>query len=258
MRPWGRPSRPIRRLVLLARKIVDFHETEPLLAGEPRPCRASQVNDHPSEKMNTPKIEKRTDSVQFWTDSNASNNLWSRQADEPAADYQVFVAWLQRPAPRFFRQSADALHCSASRLRRLSVRHRWKTRAAAFDNHRADAASEALNASLHAESVDWQQRAERAREESWVLHQQMVDAARVAIHEFQKHPRRATLTELARMFDLASVLGRRACGLPLEHAPVKEEETTVPVRPDFEESLRRVYGPPEENSDSQQIRTPLN
>lgn len=123
MRPWGRPSRPIRRLVTLASRIVEFHETEPLLAGVPQPCRPSQVNDHPPEKMNTPKIEKRTDSVQFWTDSNAPN-LWSRQANEPAADYQLFVAWLQRPAPRFFRPAAKDLDCSLHRLRRLSVRHR--------------------------------------------------------------------------------------------------------------------------------------
>lgn len=81
------------------------------------------------------------------------------------------------------------------------------------------------------------------REESWVLHEQMVHAAREAIHKFQKHPRRATLKELARVFDLASVMGRRACGLPLEPAPVKEEETTAPVRADFEELLRRAYGP---------------
>jgi hypothetical protein len=167
--------------------------------------------------------------------------LWSRQPGEPAEDYQLFAGWLQLPAPRPPRRAAAAaLGCTPHRLSRLFTRHRWRVRAAAFENHRADAASRALDELLRSQAKSWQERAHNFRLQEWLLHEQMMAAAMSAVREFEKHPGRASLTDLVKLLELASVLGRRACGLPLD--PAEAAPAPPSIRPEFEEALRKVYG----------------
>ena len=167
--------------------------------------------------------------------------LWSLQPNESAADYQLFAAWLQLPPPRRSRKAATASGCSLYRLRKLSARHNWKTRAAAFDNHRANAASLALDQLLREETLSWKERAERFRLQEWLLHEEMLQAATLAAREIQKRPGRASLNDVVKLYDLASVLGRRACGLPLDPTAAAEPEPPSPYL-DFEAALRKVYG----------------
>jgi hypothetical protein len=167
--------------------------------------------------------------------------LWSLQPDEPAVDYQLFAAGLQLPAPRGFAQTAATLGCSVHRLRRLSARHNWKTRAAAFDNHRANVASLALDQLLRDETSSWKERVERLRLQEWLLHEEMIQAATDAARELRKRPRLASLRDIAKLFDLASILGRRACGMPL--TPRAADEFEQPVsRPEVQAALAKIYG----------------
>jgi hypothetical protein len=155
-------------------------------------------------------------------------------------DYQVFHAWLQLSPPRSFRKSAVALGCSVARLRRLSTRHDWPARAAAFDNARADAAGAALDDLLRDEKLDWQERARRFRLQEWALHSEMIEAAFATLRELRKAPRRIKLSELVRLIDLASQLGRRATeasgasGDVLPRAPSAE----------FQAAVAKIYGTP--------------
>jgi hypothetical protein len=162
------------------------------------------------------------------------------QPDEPAADYQLFTAWLQLPVPRSFPKAAVSLHCSVHRLRRLSRQHNWKTRAAAFDQHRAHAASRALDQLLSEETSSCKERAERFRLQEWLLHEEMLEAAFSAVRELQKHPRRASLADVAKLLDLVSTLGRRASGLPLDPATV-EPDLPRPRNPEAEAALNKIY-----------------
>ena len=127
------------------------------------------------------------------------------------------------------------------RLRKLAARHNWKTRAAAFDNHRANAASLALDQLLRDETLSWKERAERFRLHEWLLHEQMLQAATAAARELQNHPSRASLNDIVKLYELASVLGRRACGLPLDPASAPEPEPPS-WHPDAEAALRKIYG----------------
>ena len=172
-------------------------------------------------------------------------SLWSRQTDEPAVDYQLFAAWLQLPVPRPARKAAAAaLGCSPHHLGRLVARHRWKTRAAAFDHHRADATSRALDDLLRQETKDWLERARLFRLQEWTLHERMMTTAQAALDEFMKHPGRASLTDLTRLLDLASILGRRAAGMPVGTG--KNHPPSVPhSNPEAEAALRKIYGPEE-------------
>ena len=128
------------------------------------------------------KIENRSDSGQFRSENPQPSPLnpqppWSLQPNEPAVDYNLFAAWLQLPSPRHFRKAASSLGCSFYRLRRLSARHNWKTRAAGFDHYRASTSSLALDQLLRDETQDWKGRLERFRIQEWLLHEEMLQTA---------------------------------------------------------------------------------
>lgn len=210
-----------------------------------------RVGSPSTPQSDSPKTENRSDFGQKRSDSDPATPHsascaplfpWSLQPNEAAADYQLFAAWLQLPSPRRFRNAASALGCSLYRLRRLSARHHWKTRAAAFDNDRANAASRALEELVRAETSDWKERVERFRHQEWLLHEDMLRAASEAARQLQKHPSRASLNDLIKLYELASVLGRRACGMPLEPPAAANFEPPF-LRPEFEAALDRIYGP---------------
>ncbi len=236
----------------------------------PSPAPSTSIeSDHP------PKTENRSDFGQFWTDSVPttcalgstatklgeggadcaqdqsdpipqpstlpSQPIWSFQPNEPAADYQLFAAWLQLPAPRHLRQAAATLGCSLYRLRQLSRRHDWTTRADEFERHRASAASLALDQLVSNETTCWKERVLRFRIQEWLLHEEMLQTASNIVRQLQKHPRRASLNDLVNLINLASALGRRACGMPLDLGAGTESESP-PSYPDFEAALRKIYG----------------
>jgi hypothetical protein len=72
----------------------------------------------------------------------------------------------------------------------------------------------------------------------------MFQAASAAVRELRKHPGRASFSDIVKLYDLASVLGRRACGMPLDPAFIPKTEP--PSRHlDAEAALRKIYGPPD-------------
>jgi hypothetical protein len=252
-------------------------QSAPALSPAPSEGRAGSPSTPRSDSPNT---ENRSDFGQKWSDSIPSppsdsrayspgtpstletfnhqpstlnpQHAWSFHPDELAADYQIFTAWLQLSAPRRFAKAATALGCSVYRLRRLSARHNWKTRAAAFDNHRANAASLALDQLLRDEVLDWKERAERFRLQEWLLHEEMLQAASEAVRELRKHPGRASLNDIVKVIDLAFILGRTACGMPLE--PAKPAEFEPPFsQPDIEAALNKIYG---QNDPSESAASP--
>jgi hypothetical protein len=92
-----------------------------------------------------------------------------------------------------------------------------------------------------AESSNWKERVQRFRIQEWLLHEEMLQVATETVRQFQKHPRRASLNDLVNIFNLPSVLGRRACGIPLVAAAAAEFEPPA-SNPDFEAALRKIYG----------------
>jgi hypothetical protein len=70
----------------------------------------------------------------------------------------------------------------------------------------------------------------------------MIQAASAAARELQKHPGRASLNAIVKLYDLASVLGHRACGMPLDPAAAAKPEPPSSYL-DAEAALRKIYGP---------------
>lgn len=191
-------------------------------------------------------IQNRSDSGQFQSENYQPStinlqHLWSLQPNEPAVDYNLFTAWLQLPSPRQFPKAASALGCSLHRLRRLSARHNWKSRAAAFDQYRANTSSLALDQLLRDETQDWHARLERFRIQEWLLHEEMIQTASAALHQIRKRPGLPRLGDVLKIIELGFTLGRLACGMPLD--PAAEPKPQPPSGYlDAEAALLKIYG----------------
>lgn len=171
---------------------------------------------------------------------NPPSHPWNRQQNEPAAEYQLFLAWLRRPPPRHLRSAAAALKCSYHRLRSLCAHYQWRARAEAYDDCRAAAASQKFDGSFSAESADLRRQAELFREQEWILSKLMIAASMEALSKIEKSRRCFSLRDLARMIELASDLGRRACGFIGNQTP----QAPQPPYPGIEEALNKIYGKP--------------
>jgi len=86
-----------------------------------------------------------------------------------------------------------------------------------------------------------QERAELFRQQEWALHEAMMQNARGMMQAFKVSRRRLPgLGEIARTLDLASRLGRRACGMAENEPLVRPEERNYRLK--FEAALKKVYG----------------
>jgi len=204
------------------------------------PNPASQVNPGSNSVVHNSGEQSAENNSQPSTPAERSRFTWSRQSSESAADFQLFAAWLQLPAPRSYRKASAALGSSVHRLRRVGAHNQWQPRTAAFDEFRANTVSQALTEIVDSEIADWKARAEKFRLQEWSLHEQMIESALAISAELKRRPTRARLSDVAKLFELASTLGRRSCGLPLEND--SPEAAPIPIRPDVESALAKIYG----------------
>ena len=91
-------------------------------------------------------------------------------------------------------------------------------------------------------SVDWAKRQEDLHEAEWQTSQELIKRAR----EILDNPRvRCTFLDALRALELASILGRRATGLPLTPEQEKPQKLLTWQHVSEEETIRRikqVYG----------------
>lgn len=128
----------------------------------------------------------------------------------------------------------------------LSWRHHWVERTQAYETHMAQLQRETETAVLRDKAADWAKRQHELREEEWKLHHDCIEAARVALHRFQqRRSKTANLSDIARLIELASRLGRLATGLPTDKTELTGTENgPIRLHLDFEAMLQKVYGQP--------------
>ncbi len=165
---------------------------------------------------------------------------WSLQPGEPPADYALFAAWLKLAPPRRFTNCAAALGLPLARLRRLSSRHHWRSRAKAFELHQARAQSRALEQLTLEKAADWKARAENFRLREWALHEELIEAASIAARELRAKTHLLSLNDICKLMDLGFTLGRLACNMPL-NAPAPQLDRSA-SNAEFESALEKVYG----------------
>jgi hypothetical protein len=169
---------------------------------------------------------------------------WDRQPGESSCDYLDFQAWLQCPQRRPLREAALKLAIPLGRLRSLSSRHRWRWRAERYDDQRAADAQTALHRALEREARSMEERAQQFRQQEWALHELMIQNALQVMAAYKLSRRRLpSLADVCRISDLASILGRRACGMPETGGPRPDQVLDdLNYRAEVEAAIKKVYG----------------
>jgi len=87
---------------------------------------------------------------------------------------------------------------------------------------------------------EWIARRQEVRAAEWALHQEVIAAARTALVNLQENSHKTTVADIARLIELASRLGRLACGMEAGQL----DPATPTVRIEIAAALQRVYGQP--------------
>lgn len=170
---------------------------------------------------------------------------WQRQPGESAADFTAFVAYLRLKGRRSLPAAASRVGRSPAVLRRLSARFNWTARVRAFEERLAEAGQDALDSTLVSTVAAEKSRLEKLRLDEFQLAQNVLHAAEHWLVVVSNPRRRSIpLTQVLRLIDLASKLGRLAAGLPdgNEQRPTSSQPPEHWTQPSIEAALEKIYG----------------
>jgi hypothetical protein len=164
--------------------------------------------------------------------------LWQPLPNETSYAYSQFCSYLELGAEGTLQQVADDSKKSLSAVCRLSARYHWMERATAYRQHISHAFLVAANRERAKQTELCQMRDQIHRQQMWEDSQAVRAYCRKSLANLLNDPK-ATLAgyEMKGLFDLYFKLGCRA------NAPTGFiSDGPVPASPDFEASLKKVYG----------------
>lgn len=178
-----------------------------------------------------------------------SKNVWERQDDETSIAYAAFLRFRDlgpgRSVLAAYNQNSHRARRAPGQWNKWASQHRWKQRAAAWDNHLAIVEQKAREKALSEYESQWARRREAAREKGWTVGEALLAKAEqmlslpiftktvediieerelpdgkkyvVAIKRTTINPTRWTFADAARMCDTALNLMRLSAGLSTDH-----------------------------------------
>ena len=169
---------------------------------------------------------------------------FEQQPSESDRAFAAFGVYLSLGPQRGLREVARKLDKSLTVVGKWSSKFDWPGRVAAHGAHLAIVEREAAEAVVRAKGVDWAERYAELREAEWKARAELVDLAWEVIRRWRSKPERVgSLEGLARLLDLMSTLGRRACEVATERKEVTGPDGG-PIRIEIEAALDKIYGKP--------------
>jgi hypothetical protein len=174
--------------------------------------------------------------------------LWQRQPGEAPADFTAFIRYLRLQGCRSHRTVATQTGRSLGAIRRLSAQFNWRARVAAFEARLADASQDALDLLVQSTSTRTTADFERLRSAEFQLAQRVLhESGRWLKLASDPHRREVSISQVCRLYELASKLGRLAVGMPTGDEPRRRRKENTPgywTGPSAEEALQKLYGSP--------------
>ena len=169
---------------------------------------------------------------------------FERLPRESEKAFAAFSLFLSLGPQRGLREVARKLDKSLTVVGDWSKKFDWPARVAAHSAHLAIVEREAIEAVARGKSAEWASREQKLRETEWSMHEAAIAAAKKGLAAYMERDKvYANLSDIARMLEIASKLGRLATGLgDGEHRngndlPAMRVEVTV--------ALEKIYGQPE-------------
>ena len=161
---------------------------------------------------------------------------------ESAKAFAAFSTYLNLGPERSLAMVAQKLHKSVTMLGRWSAKFDWPARVAAHAAHLAAVEREATEAVARLKSAEWLKRQEQIREREWAMHEKALAAAERGLKAFMEREKvHANLSDIARMLEVASKLGRLAAGMATDRTELTGEDGG-PLRVELSAALAKVYG----------------
>lgn len=170
--------------------------------------------------------------------------VFEQQPKESAKAFAAFSLYLSLGSERGLREVARKLGKSLTVVGKWSSKFDWPARVAAYAAHLAIVEREAIEASARAKGPQWEAREQQLRETEWSMHERAIAAAKRGLDEYMKREKvYANLTDIARMLEIASKLGRLATGLGTDGERRKGDELPT-MRVEVTVALEKIYGEP--------------
>ena len=158
-----------------------------------------------------------------------------RIPNESVRQYAALCAFAHEGLDRTLRKLAESEHIALSTLRSWSARFNWRDRVSDYDLQLIECQQKAQDVALASKIADWTQRQDALREIEFEMSLRLIRRAREILDNPRTH---FHASDALRALELASELGRRACGLSLEPQPLPPPNPF----PDLEYLIERAYG----------------
>ena len=127
-------------------------------------------------------------------------------------------------------------------IERWSSRWQWVDRVAAHSEYLARVEREATEALARGKSAEWLTRQQTLRETEWEMHEKCIAAAKRGLAAYMEREKvYANLSDIARMLEIASKLGRLAAGMATDRTEVTGDDGG-PIRVEISAALDKIYG----------------
>ncbi len=168
---------------------------------------------------------------------------FEQQPRESEKAFAAFSLYLSLGPERSIAEVAQKLSKSAQLVKRWSAKYDWQSRLAAHGAHLAMVEREAMEAAARGKAAEWEKREQELREEEWELHREAIGAAKRGLAAFMAREKvYANLSDIARMLEIASKLGRLATGLG--DGDKRKGDDLPTVRVEVAVALDKIYGQP--------------
>lgn len=167
---------------------------------------------------------------------------FEQQPRESDKAFAAFSLYLGLGPQRSIAAVAEKLSKSEGLIQRWSSKFGWPSRVQTYSAHLAVVEREAAEALARSKAVEWAKRQQDVREREWEMHEKCIAAAKRALTAFMEREKiYANLSDIARILEVASKLGRLATGLATDKTELTGEDGG-PIRVEFEAALKKIYG----------------
>jgi hypothetical protein len=161
---------------------------------------------------------------------------------ESAMAYSAFQRFIAGGGAIRPEAMAGETGCAAVTLRKWYQKHHWLMRYQAMTAAQGEAVLQSTRQRAERALAEWAERKDQLRATEWMLHLALVEAGQRALELLGKGKGgRVGPSDVAKLLDLASRLGRLATGLATESTEVTGGVLGA-LHVDIEVALKKVYG----------------
>ena len=167
---------------------------------------------------------------------------FEQQPKESGKAFAAFAMYLSMGSERSLALVGQQLGKSVGLIERWSKRFDWGGRVQAHGAHFAAVEREATEAVARGKANEWLKRQQELREREWMMHEKCIAAAERGLKAFMEREKvYANLSDIARMLEVASKLGRLAAGMATDKTEITGEDGG-PIRIELVAALNKIYG----------------